>query len=239
MQHETVEKLFSDQAQYYSEDPSVATSQIVPLFLEWAKFKKYSKICEFGGAGGRLLAELEKKSSKKLELYNAEIIEDYKKYQVSKKIKFSKNSILNSKFQNHSFDVLIVRDVLHHLIGRNFFKTRENQEKALQELKRLLKPGGAIFIEELVNESGLATKIIYYLSKLNSKIGIKSKFLEISPYTIVAFLTPELLHQKVKKTFGIHSIYKQKYLPFNTRWYERLVHLGMRSGKLILVIAKI
>lgn len=87
----------------------------------------------------------------KVKLTNIEFIEGYRKHQVSSKINFICASILNSNLKDKTFDCLIIRDVLHHVIGQSFRESKENQKTALKELWRLLRPGGAIFIEELVS----------------------------------------------------------------------------------------
>lgn len=238
-QHPSVRMLFTNQKLNYARhDQEAVHSPIIPLFLMWEKTQKIKKIkiCEFGGAAGQLLAEINKKSRNNSELLNVEIVKEYREYQVLKKIKFIEGSILNSKLKNNSFDSLIIRDVLHHLIGKNLRETRNNQLKALKELKRLVKPGGVIFVEELLNKSALASKIIYTLSKINSKIGFNVKVLEISPNTIVSFLTYKQLIENVKKIFGKKCLIKSKHLPYATNWRERLVHLGFEAEKVTLLI---
>lgn len=240
MQHPSVKKLFDEQSRYYSiPEQSAVESPLIPIFLEWTKDRPKSqkiKVCEFGGAGGILLNNIRQKTKANIIFYNAEIVGKYRKYQVSPKIKFCVDSILNSKFSDNYFDCIIIRDVLHHLIGKNFKETRKNQNKALREIKKLIKPDGIILIEELVERHALVARIIYYLSKINSKIGIRSSLLEISPFTIVAFLTMKELHLMITKNFGPNKIVKQIYNPVYKLWQERLVHLGFSSGKLILVL---
>ena len=240
MQDSSAFKLFREQARYYSRrDQSAGFSPIIPLFLNWVKKNKFNKpivVAEFGGAAGQLLNQISKVYFKAT-FINIEFIDDYKNKQVSNKIKFIQGSILNSGIVSKSFNCIIIRDVLHHLVGKNYLDSLNNQKKALEELKRLIKPGGAIFIEELINESVYAAKIIYYLSKLNSIIGIRSKPLQITPYTVLAFLTPHNLTIICQEIFGKDSIISQEFQISNNNWKTRLVHLGFRSGKLILVIA--
>jgi len=241
VQDPSVEKLFREQLDYYvRRDQSAGASPIISLFLEWTKNrgKRQLSVGEFGGSAGQLLEKLEKEFPN-IRLTNVEIVSGYRKHQVSKKIKFVEGSILDNHFQNSSFDCLIIRDVLHHLIGKNYQESLANQKKALEELWRLLKPGGAIFIEELVNCSALAGRLIYWFSKVNSKIGMRSKFFQISPYTILVFLTPQALLDLAKKIFGKRSIKKVNFVPAKSRWQFRIVHLGARYGKIFLVVEKI
>jgi len=239
MQHSSVKKLFKEQVIQYSKENQY---EKLPLFLgikEWFKKKKFTRkieICEFGGGNGQLLAQIQKiypNSS----LTNVEIIEDYKRYLVSKKIKFVLDSILDSNFPDKSFDVVIVRDVLHHLIGRSYKETINNQEHALKELKRLVRPNGVIFIEEFINESRVATRAIYYLSWLNTKIGVHLPSTFISKSVIVSFLTSKKLLNMCKSIFGGKNITKEE-LQIKVQWYFKALHLFGEIKKMILIIQK-
>ncbi len=246
MQDPSVAKLFEEQLDYYAKkDQSAATSPIIPLFLAWARKKsakgrsasggKKIKIAEFGGAAGQLLAQIHH-SFPQSELTNIELIASYRNRQILKKINFVHGSILDSKLADKSFDCLIIRDILHHLIGKNYQETLNNQEKALKELWRPLKPDGAIFIEELVDESSLGSKLIYYLSKINARIGLRIKSLEVTPNSIVFFLTPKKLESMIKNICSNNIKIKKYHRDYD--WRQRIAHLGSSSGKMTIVIEK-
>ncbi|OGH18887.1 MAG: hypothetical protein A3F31_04910 [Candidatus Levybacteria bacterium RIFCSPHIGHO2_12_FULL_38_12] len=239
MQHESVKKLFKEQVRHYSHKDQYKHSPLTQLILECLKNKKTNKkieICEFGGGAGQLLNEIGKVYPK-ANLTNVEIIDDYKSFLTSKKVRFVNSSVLNSNFSDGSFDVIIMRDVLHHLVGRNYKETLYNQTLALRELKRLVRPGGVIFIEELTNESEVATRIIYYLSRLNFKIGLSIPSLFVISYVIVAFLTSTKLLNLSSSVFGEKNI-KTQMLAVETKWYFQIVHLFSGLKKVILVVKK-
>ena len=239
MQHASVKKLFKEQMLRYSHKDQYKHSPLTHLILEWLKNKKTNKkieICEFGGGAGQLLGEI-RKSYPNYSYSNVEIVNDYKQFLVSKEIAFVLGSVLNSHFPDNSFDVLIMRDVLHHLVGRNYKETLYNQTFALKELKRLVRPGGVIFIEELTNESELATRIIYHLSYLNSKIGVHIPSLFVNSYVIVVFLTSAKLLSSCNSVFGEKNI-KTQMLGVETKWYFQILHLFSGLKKVILVIKK-
>ncbi|KKQ73601.1 MAG: hypothetical protein US94_C0031G0003 [Berkelbacteria bacterium GW2011_GWB1_38_5] len=242
MLHPSVKKLFFEQADYYlRSDQSAGISPIIFLFLNWAtkhKFKRRIDICEFGGGGGLILSNIAKKYPEKINLTNIEIVNDYGLRQASKKIKFIHGSILDSKLPDKSFDAIIIRDVLHHLIGSNYKETISNQKLALKELKRLLRPNGAIFIEELVNQSQIAGRIIYELSKINSKIGLKSKYFQISPHTIIALLSSQKLTKICTSVFDGKNIIYKKFQAWPNKLRFKIIHLGALSGKQFFVIKK-
>lgn len=239
MQHESVKKLFREQLGRYSKKDQAVNSPIIPLFKNWIKknnIKKTLEICEFGGGSGQLLNEI-RKSYPKTNLTNVEIISDYKNFLVLNKIKFVLGSVLVPDLASESFDVIIMRDILHHLIGKNYKETMGNQKHALSELKRLVKPGGVIFLEELINESEIATRIIYCLCWLNTKIGVHIPRLFISKNVIVSFLTSNKLINMSNKIFGEKNIKKQE-LDVKVQWYFRLLHFFGGLKKIILSIKK-
>jgi len=238
MQDPTVKKLFQEQIDYYSKTQSASKSPLVALFLDWAKNRKAKgklEVGEFGGAAGQLLKTLSE-NFPQANLTNIEIVPKYRQTQVLKKIRFVDGSILGSDIPAESFDVLIIKDVLHHLIGRNLDETRKNQAKAIKELKRLLKPNGLVLIDELTNESAVACRILYFLSRANSKIGIRLPKLEISPNTIIFPSTPGELTKLIRKEFRIFQ--QQVVRRKNGTWRGRLVHLFAPYGKFIAAAHK-
>lgn len=239
MQHASVKKLFKEQIRHYSENDQYKHSPLKHLVLEWLKRKKPKKrieICEFGGGNGQLLYQIQR-IYPHTALTNVEIIEEYKRFLVSKRVRFVLGSILDPKFPSGAFDIIIIRDVLHHLVGDSLQETFHNQRLALMQLKRLVRAGGAIFIEELTNESELATRIIYYLSWLNTKIGVHIPSLFVSKNVIVAFLTSNTLLTMCNQVFGEKNIEKQE-LDVKVKWYFTLLHLLGGLKKIIITIKK-
>ena len=241
MQDKSVEKLFKEQVEHYSQEDRVKESYALPLVLEWIKkkkFKRKAEICEFGGGAGQLLNEI-RKSYPNVNLINVEIIPDYKRYMVSKKIKYVVSSVLDSKFPDNSLDVILVRDVLHHLVGRDLKETTENQRHALNELNRLIRPGGAIFIEELTDSSEVVCTLLYYLTRINSRIGLRFLSFYVNPNVIVYFYTPKRLLQLYLEVFGEKNILIRKIDRYNTDLISRLLHFGKELNKVTVVLKKL
>ena len=239
MQHASVKKLFKEQVIHYSKEGQYEKLPLLHVILTWLRHKKYKRkvnICEFGGGNGQLLKQIQK-CYPNCTLTNIEIIDEYRRFLVSQKIKFVLGSILEPGFADGTFDILIIRDVLHHLVGKNYTETLHNQRRALIELQRLVRPGGAIFIEELTNESEVATRCIYYLSWLNTKIGIHIPSLFVSRNVIVAFFTSRRLLNICSQIFGKKNIEKQESA-VKLQWYFALLHLLGGAKKVILTIKK-
>lgn len=240
MQDKSVEKLFKEQIEHYSQADRVKDSYALPLVLDWIKKKKFNKkleICEFGGGAGQLLNEI-RKSYSNVDLTNVEIIDEYKRFMVSKKIKYVISSVLNSKFPDNSFDIILMRDVLHHLIGKNLKETAENQKHALKELKRLIRPGGAIFIEELTDSSEAVCSLLYLLTRLNSKIGLRILSFYVNPNAIIYFFTPDRLLKLYLEVVGERNILVRKIDRYKTDLISRLLHFGKELNKVTVVLKK-
>lgn len=239
MQDASVEKLFEEKLNHYSQEKSLSRiSPLVDLFFKWAKTQKSTRkieVAEFGGAAGQLLAAINSRYPN-VGLTNIELVKKYQEKQVLKIIQFVNGSILNSGLRNESFDCIIIRDVLHHLIGRNFVETRKNQAFALKELRRMVRPGGIILIDELTNQSSFACKTIFYLSKLNSHLGIRIDKLEISPQTIICLFTTQELNKLLNKVFSKKNVSKTSFIKRQTGWKGKIVHFGFPHGQFIVMI---
>ncbi len=240
MQDKSVEKLFKEQVGHYSQEDQATDSSIISLVSDWIKKNKGNrkvKICEFGGGAGQLLNEI-RKSHPNADLINVELIDEYKRFLVSKKIKLVISSVLDSKFPNNSFDIVLMRNVLHHLIGKNLKETAENQKHALLELKRLIKPGGAVFIEELTNSSAAVCMLLYLLTKLNSKIRLRFFSFYINPNAIVYFFTPGRLSNLYVEIFGKSNIVAKQIHRVVTDLKSKLLHFGKDRYMVTYVMKK-
>ncbi len=239
MQLQIVKKLFDEIIDRYSGEESTASgSPIRDLFSQWIKkysIRKKLDVVEFGGAAGQLLKEIAV-IYPNVSLTNVEIIRAYKKYAVSKSIRFVRGSLLAPPFPDHSFDVLIIRDVLHHLVGKTHGETLVNQKRGLIELHRLVRGGGVIFIEEITVGSRVVSSLLYRLAKINSVLGIRLPFFHISPHAVILFFTPQRLTDLTRAAFGPQNIKISKLVPHHESWRYRLVHLGARIGKMLIVI---
>jgi len=189
---EIVTRQFEDQVELYSHNNTDAQSEIVSFLKKKLKtFQKNTsplKICEFGGGGGDLLATIERSTQRKLELYNSELVQEYKKHQAHKHIHFLNKSLLDSKMKDNTFDIVMVRNVIHHLVNTSLQETRKNQQHAICELVRITKPGGLILIDEQVNNSSLACTLFFRLSWVATKLKIRFDAFQVTPNTIVGYL---------------------------------------------------
>lgn len=163
------------------------------------------KILDVGGASGVFLKIINENAKHKIIGYNLDFDPYYKDKQVNDKIKFINGSIIDSKIGDNQFDIVTFRHVLHHLIGNSIRETKENQKRALSEMFRIVKKGGYVIFEEEVNKIKLFSRIVFYLSKIANKWGIKSKGFQAGD-VIVSFLTPRELERMIADIHGEYNI---------------------------------
>lgn len=193
------------------------------------------RICEFGGADGLLLARLREHLGGDLDLVNAEITEAFADRQADPTIRFVATSLLEPVFEPATFDVVVARHVLHHLVADNFESTRRNQALAFAQLCRVTRPGGLVLVEEHVNPSRSACRILYELSRLATKARLSIPSFEVTPHTVVAFLTPrELADAASRGSSGALEIVAREFLPVPMPLQWRLTMLRRNSGNLFV-----
>lgn len=232
---------FEDQIADYTENALVEYSAVVPFVKRWLvkqKVKKNYAVGEFGGGGGNLLKYLADQTGMKGTFTNIELVEKYRKYQVDKKITFIQGSVIDSPFSTGTFDIVIVRNVIHHLVADDLKTTRDNQMDAIRELIRVTKPGGLIIIEEQVNYNLIATLVFFYASKLATVFNIRIDRLQITPNTIVGYLTRYKLLWMCERHMNRQYWLENSYEKWNLPWYWKMTGLMNNTGEAFIVMKK-
>ncbi|MEA3335659.1 MAG: class I SAM-dependent methyltransferase [Chloroflexota bacterium] len=244
-----VTKQFEDQLELYTSEStpekSVVPFLVTPFFFRWlereheALQKQYPlTICEFGGGGGYQLKMIGDVAGQRATLYNAELVGRYAGHQASETVRFVQGSILASGFADSAFDVVIARNVLHHLIGASLAQTRHNQQHALEELFRVTRPGGLILIQEQVNQSPMACNALYHLSQTASNMDLRIESFEVTPNTIVAYMTRAQLQafcrQVIPESHWLADQYQRRDVAL--RW--KLTLLMSNNGDALIAMKK-
>lgn len=129
----------------------------------WIKGKK----CLDAGCGsGRYSAALALNGAKHIDAIDISergITEARKRTQFFQQIKFHKASVMNLPFEDASYDFVLCAGVIHHTLDFN---------KSLNELVRVLKPGGKLFLL-VYGTGGIRWNAITALRPLVSYLGIK------------------------------------------------------------------
>ena len=196
---------------------------MLPILRSWLDTREENRepsaagepisICEFGGGAGFLLAEFQKILGGEAKLFNVELVDRYRDHQSLEEIEFINSSVLKSELEENSFDVVVLRQLLHHLVGYQFSDTRRNQRKAIEELVRVAKPGGIVLIQEQVIPSMLSCRLVYRLSTWASKLRLNIPYFEMAPDTVVAYLHPEELVALARDVHPAGDFKVQDYVP--------------------------
>ena len=220
-------------------------SLLVPFLLDWvasqpqwSEDRQPLEICEFGGGGGVLLAQLHAQLGERVVLHNAELVEGYRAHQADDTIHFLRASILDSGLPDARFDVVMMRFVLHHLIGKTWAQARANQAQALREMYRLVKPGGLVLIQEQVVQPALACRLVYWLSRLASALKLQIDSFEVSPNTVIVYMTRDqfvtLCEGIAPASSWLTNVYKRRAM--SLRW--KLTLLMNNNGDAFVAIQK-
>lgn len=185
-------------------------------------------ILEVGGGNGNFLDNVFRYTPVR-RLTNLEITHTYAKYQINKNAIFINGTVTQLPFKNNSFDFVVARSVLHHLIGSSRKKSKENCRIAVSEMMRITKDGGYICIGEMYNKYAFFSSIVFYVTLLLSKVGITCKYFDIHKDVTISVLTPAEL-----KDLVLNNDYPIKLE------YERLVrHLHDLKWKLTILMSNV
>ena len=147
------------------------------------------RICDVGGATGVFLAKLAERSPHPFEGTVFEVDAAHRARLARDALRFVNGSILESDLPDGAFDIVTFAHVLHHLVADSAKARRALQERALAEMLRITKPGGYLIFEEQVNRIGPFARVVYELSRLANRTGLRSKFFDAGT-VVVRFMTP-------------------------------------------------
>jgi len=196
------------------------------------------KILDVGGASGFFLNEILTRARHAVEAHNLELMSEYKSKQMNERIRFLEGSILASSIPDGAYDIVTCRHILHHLVAGSVQQTLANQQQALEEMVRILRPGGYLVFEEWVNQVRLFSRIIYHLSKWACRVGIKSDFYYGAGSVVVSFLSPREIQTMLDKLGSQHDlqVLQRQYEPGKMSWRWKLSLLMSWVGSLLYVI---
>ena len=143
-------------------------------------------------------------------LYNCEIVPEVYKKQVNKDINLIGGNALNLPFKSNSFDYVIIKNLLHHLVGRTRRESKDNARRAVKELKRVTKDGGHIIILDQYNRHEFFSSIIFYLTLFFSILGISFKSFGLGKNVIVSFLTPDGIRKFLTRAGDVEIVFDRE-----------------------------
>lgn len=142
--------------------------KIEPLFHE------NTKVLELACGTGQLTFRLSKcVASWTATDFSENMIKEAKKRSKNNKIHFEVQDATALPYENELFDVVLIANALHIM---------PNPEKALAEIKRVLKPNGILIAPTFVYDGKINKRMIWMMEKLGFKTFHKWKAVEYMQY---------------------------------------------------------
>jgi|GEM_PF-1803718 len=188
--------LFEDFLEYYTHTYDFEDNSIIKFIKNRGGI--HQKVLEVGGNNGNVIDNIFKYTPIE-EGYNLELTPIFSKYQVNDNIVFINGSALNLPFKDGSFDVVVIRLLLHHLVGSSITGSITNAQRVVDELIRVTRNGGYILIEDIYNKYKIYSSITFYILLILSKLNLSSRFFLIHKNLIVLFLTIKEIRSLLNK----------------------------------------
>lgn len=105
-------------------------------------------------------------------------------------------------FEREGFDVVVLSDVLHHLVGTHRFESKRRAQATLVEAVNLLRPGGYLVVKDIFYESPvgpdtLTSHLVFF--GLGYCSGIAARLdTEALPGLLVSFYTRDELREMIR-----------------------------------------
>ena len=178
-----------------------------PIILNFIKntCMANSKVLEVGGGSGYMLDLIASEMGIK-HLYNCEIVPEVYKRQANRDINLIGSNALNLPFKYGNFDFVIIKNLLHHLVGKTRRESKAYARHAIEELTRVTKDGGFIIILEQYNKHKLFASIVFYITLFSSLFNISFKSFGWDKHIIISLLTPDEIKTLVPNSIVIERL---------------------------------
>jgi len=196
------------------------------------------KVLEVGGGSGYILDHIAREESTAT-LCNCEIAAGAYKDQVNGNISLIESTALHLPFKSDTFDVVIIKNLLHHIVGSTRRQSRENARKAVQELIRVTKTGGHVIVVEIYNDYRLFADLLFYITVVFSRLGLTIRALDLDKYVIISFLTSrEILGFLAGEGAATTETILSKSMRINQSWKFKVTLLMANTGR-VFAISKV
>lgn len=144
-------------------------------------------VIEIGGGSGYILDLLNQSTN--FCLINCEYVPKVYCQQANPAIQLIGGNARNLPFKNNVADIIIMKNVLHHVVGDTTNQSYKYANNVIKEIFRISKDDGKIFILEEYVPYRVQSSIIFYILKFLSKFHIELKIIDLRKDVVVSYLT--------------------------------------------------
>ena len=150
----------------------------------------------------------------------------------------AQGSVLDLPVREGRFDLVFMEEVLHHLVSRSRADSKKLAKRAISNIRRMIRPGGAFILREEYYESWLAptlsSTLIMLLLGLFNALRIRLPHKEAHMGLKVAFYTRGEIREMVEEAGG--KILEARDVKWTKTLGERAA-LVKSMGKMYYIIA--
>ncbi len=179
---------FTGAADFYSQREGIVHPEADPVILDFILRAGPGSVLEVGGGNGYLL-DLIANSVGAAELVNCELTYRAYQKQANTSIKLVGGNVIKLPFAESIFDYVIIKNLLHHLVGPTRKVSKKLARAAVDELFRVTRSGGKIIVLEQFHQYRWCAAILFYMTRLLAKGGLQLPAFGIRRAIVVSFLT--------------------------------------------------
>jgi ubiquinone/menaquinone biosynthesis C-methylase UbiE len=119
-------------------------------------------------------------------------------------------------FRSEVFDMAICVALLHHIFGENLKESRKIQSKVLDEIYRVLRMKGSLFLRELCPHNRIIAASFFWPSLYLTNVYSRLSSFPTQSFTIFSFLTMDELTFMLTQTFGnVETLQQKPWRPYS------------------------
>jgi ubiquinone/menaquinone biosynthesis C-methylase UbiE len=202
-----------------------------------SKAKVSDNALEIGGGSGAFLDLIMERMGIS-NAYNLEFVTDPYRLQVNPLTTLIKGTAVSVPFKSECFDWVIMKNLLHHLIGDTRKASKENVKKAIEEGARVLKKNGHFVILEEYNQHDFFGSIVFYLTLLLSRLNMRIRPFGWERNVIVSFMTPEEILSMTNRIIDCETIIYYR-TPIDVPLRFKISILMSRIGRATIIMKRI